>query len=331
MEIKHIILHQIIREDSDEPSLNLSAHLLDETNETVNDFMERLIKSFRSKNPTYGMFENDEDNYPFQKWVKGYIEENNFLSFSKKAMETLKKAIQVPKAKGGYVLFAHYIEKQVDYIVTIMLDKSAQFAINDDNLDIKKLETLDIDKLARANRLNVTKWQETKDETYLAFIKGTRDVSNYFQKFIGSTDLTSSKINANNLRTALNKYMREKNFSEDKKETVFNNINDYIEKQRTNDEDVHLSSISAFLSTESPNAFTEYIQSHDDLEVSGNFRVARKSDFSYFHKATVVETGYKLEFEKDLKRQNKIVREGNNIVIKNVPKEILDDEFGAIS
>lgn len=160
MEIKYIVLHQIKREDNQAPELNLSSQLLDVTNSTVKDFMARLTKSFSSKNPTYGKFEDDENNYPFQKWVKEHIEKNDFLEFSKKAMETLKKAIQVPQAKGGYVLFANYIEKQEDFIITIMLDKSAQFTINDDNLDIEKLEVLDIDKLARASRLNTTRWQK---------------------------------------------------------------------------------------------------------------------------------------------------------------------------
>lgn len=330
MELKHIVLHQIKREDNQPPELNCSSQLLDSENEIIQDFMERIIKSFRSKNPTYGRFEKDKENYPFQKWVEEYRLDKDFFDFSIKAMNTLKVEIEVPKAIGGYVLFAHYTEKQIDYLVTIMLDKSAQFTINDVSLDIKKLEALAIDKLARANRLNISKWETGTVETYLAFIKGTREVSNYFQKFIGSTDLTSSKINANNLKNALSIYMREKKYSEDKKEEVLKNIGSYVEGQRDKDEDVQLSAISAFVSTEAPTSFTDYIQSNDEMEVSGSFRVAKKADFKYFHKATVEERGYKLEFEKALKHQKKIVRDGNDIVIKDVPIEVLDDEFGAI-
>ncbi len=330
MELQYIVLHQIIREGNNDAELNLSNRLLDNENEIVQDFMERLIKNFRSKNPTYGMFETDEENFPFQKWVREYIDENDFLRFSTKAMETLKSRIKVPKAKGGYVLFAHYIEKQIDYLVTIMLDKASQFSINDTSLDVERLETLDIDKLARANRINITKWREAEGETYLAFIKGTRDVSNYFQKFIGSTDLTSSKINTQNLKFALKRYLRENNFSEEQKENIFNRITSYLEQQRKNDEDVYLDSISACILPDSPRAFCDYIQSNEELEVSSNFHIDRKADIKYFHKAIVSETGYKLEFEKDLKRQNKIIRDGNDIIIKDVPSEILDDEFGTL-
>ncbi|TKG89024.1 hypothetical protein EYV94_26065 [Puteibacter caeruleilacunae] len=327
MKLKKIVLHQIKREDNNPAELNCSDHLLDNSNKTINEFMDRLIKSFTSKNPTYGRFEEDKENYPFQKWVDEYYSDKNFLEFTIKAMDTLKVNIQVPKATGGYVLFSHYEEKQVDYLVTIMLDKSLQFAIDDDNLNIKQLEALAIDKLARANRLNITKWKLGTDETYLAFIKGTRDVSNYFQKFIGSTDLTSSKVNGNNLKKALNKYMRVNEYDENKKESVTRDITNYIEERRKAEKDVHLDAISAFVNTENPTKFVEFVQEDESFEVSGSFRVAKKSDFN-FHRAVVAEQGYKLEFEKKLKRDNKIIREGNNIVIKDVPTEILDDEFG---
>lgn len=167
------------------------------------------------------------------------------------------------------------------------------------------------------------------DETYLAFIKGTRDVSNYFQKFIGSTDLTSSKANVNNVKTALNKYMEEKKFSEEKKAIVFSDVYDYMKKQYDNKEDINLASISAIISPKKPNDFNEFVHLNG-LEVSGSFPISRKSDIDIYRKAKVVETGYKLEFERNLLRK-KIFREGNNIVIKDVSKEILDVEFGETS
>lgn len=74
-----------------------------------------------------------------------------------------------------------------------MMDKSAQYT-NTDDLGIKKLMTLNVEKLARANRLNLDKWKKN-DGRYLTFIKGTREVSQYFIKFIGATDISSAKEN----------------------------------------------------------------------------------------------------------------------------------------
>lgn len=328
MELKNIILHQISRINNEDPILNLSKRVLDKDNETVIGFVKRLIKSFSLKNPTYGVFKDDEDQYPFQLKVNCYLKKEDFLSFSRESMNILKKEINVPKAVGGYVVFAHYLEKDMDFLVTIMLDKSAQFTIDDESLNIKQLKTLDIDKLARANRLNITKWKNDAD-LYLAFIKGTRDVSSYFQKFIGNTDLTSSKTNANNLQKALNIFMRMNKYSEDKKESINRDIQKYVEEMYSKKEDVKITSISAFVNTEDITSFLTYVQDNEELEVSGSFRVGKKSDFNFLHKSTVVGQGYKFEFEKNL--INKIIfRENNNIVIKNVSADVLDNEFGLL-
>ena len=134
MELKNIVLHHIIREENNSPKLNTSDNLLNSKNSVVIEFVEKLIKGFGSRNPTYGCFHEDEDVYPFQKLLKYYLEDNDFLSFSLESMNLLEKEIQVPQAKGGYVVFIHYKQNGSEFLITIMLDKSDQFVIDDDNL-----------------------------------------------------------------------------------------------------------------------------------------------------------------------------------------------------
>lgn len=326
MELKNIVLHHIQRDENDEPVLNISDHLLDKDNNTVKEFVNKLVKSFGSKNPTYGEFQSDSRLYPFQSYAQTYLTDQDFLKFSTESMKILDKEIRVPQAKGGYVVFTHYVRNETDFLITIMLDKSEQFTINDQSLDIRKLKTLDIDKLARANRINFTKWKNNED-LYLSFIKGTRDVSGYFQKFIGNTDLTSSKKNSQNLKNAISKFMREEEFSDEKKEEVNAKINGYLLKQYRNNEDVQLNAISAHLDPENPISFVSYVQDNPQIEVSGNYRLSQKADFNIFHRAKFTGDGYKFEFEKNLIRQGKIVRQGNDIILKDLPQNELDKQF----
>lgn len=325
MKLLNIILHQIQKDEDGAPSLNLSDHLLPK-NETTIEFIEMLIKSYSSKNPTYGTFQEDEELYPFQKRVREYIDNKDFLNFSIESMKILKKEINVNKATGGYIVFAHYEEKTIEYLVTIMLDKSVQFTVDDRNLDIEKLKGLDIDKLARANRINIPKWI-AGEELYLSFIKGTREVSAYFQKFIGNTDLTSAKKNATNLKTALYQYMRDNNYDYERRSRVMSDLLNYTENQVSNDEDIKLESISAIINFEKITDFIEYVQIKEDLEVSGSFRAKSKNDFNFLHQVTIKEKGYKLEFEKELIKSGKIEKVDNKIIINDVPDEILDNEL----
>ena len=325
MELHNIVLHHIRREENQLPELNCSDHLLDSTENVVIEFVEKLIKSFGSKNPTYGKFQDDATTYPFQSLITDFKDDNDFLKFSIESMNLLEKEIQVPQAKGGYVVFTSYTQNGQEFLITIMLDKAEQFTIDDDSLDIRKLKTLDIDKLARANRLNIDKW-ENNDDLYLAFIKGTRDVSSYFQKFIGNTDLTSSKKNSQNLKNAVSKFMREQGFSSEQKDEANGRISGYLDKQFETERDVELSAIAAHLNPDDPSVFIDFVQ-NEDVEVSGNFRLSKKSDYFMFRKSRVSGSGFKLEFEKNLIKQGKIIREDNDIVIKDLPEDMLDREF----
>lgn len=322
MKLEKIALHHVKKEEQGKPSLNLSDHLLP-VNELTKEFIITLIKSYSSRSPTYGAFNEDSANNPFQTYITTYFEDDDFLSFSKKSMKTLEKAIDIPKAKGGYVVFAHYNENDQDFILTIMLDNSVKFIVDDSTLDIKKLLALDIEKVARANRVNRQRWTDNK-ENYLSFIKGTREVSSYFSKsFIGCTDLTSAKQNANHLQDAVTKYMKINEFTEDQKINARRKLKDYTDRQISEDKDIKLNSISALLNTDNPTDFIDYI-GDNGLEVSGSFRSTRPSDFKGFEIKTVKGNGYKLEYQMgaDNVELDKI---SHKIIISNLPDSVFDD------
>ena len=70
--------------------MDLSDHLLD-INDITNDFIEKLIKSYTSKSPTYGAFDEDIINNPFQTNVKKYFTDDEFLNFHNKRWKPLKR------------------------------------------------------------------------------------------------------------------------------------------------------------------------------------------------------------------------------------------------
>jgi len=326
MDLKNIVLHQLIKEEGGQPKLNCSDHTLPIDSKDIIDFIERFLKIYNRKRPTQGTFKDDAENYPFQKYVQEYIEGGDFLEFSKKAMSALKRAIDFPSTKGGYVVFIHYIQKGVDFIVTTMLDNSAQFAVDEVQLSIEKLKTLNLDELVRANRVNINKWQNG-EEAYLTFIKGKRQVSKFFQVFIGNTDLTSSRINAGNLKNAMQDYMRLKDYDQEKKSKIYNDVKSYVHKMIKQEKDIELKSVSAIINPEEPSFFEDFTIDQD-RPVSGSFRSTLNTDFNFLYQSIVKEEGYKLTFEKELVKQGKIKRSGNNIVIKNVDNNILNNEFG---
>ncbi|MEC4004892.1 nucleoid-associated protein [Flavobacterium sp. SUN052] len=323
MILKNIVLHQIVKELKGKPYLNNSNKLIN-ISSTVNEFVEKLIKNYSSKNPTQGSFKEGEDNYPFQKKVKIYFQDNDFLKFSVDAMEILLKEIDKATTTGGYVVFVHYEDKKTDFLITAMLDKSAQFTVDDKKLDIEKLMTLDIDKLARANRLNVNRWNNNEPQ-YLSFIKGTREISKYFLDFIGSTDISSSKQNLKILKDTIDQYVRFQNIRGERKERIRENISNYLTKCFNDEKEVEIDSVSSLIDNENPNDFKLYI-TENEIEVSDKIKIYKKGDYEIFIRNRIKEDGYVLVFDKAL-INSKITREGNNIIIHDVPEESLDLVF----
>jgi nucleoid-associated protein len=324
MIVKKIVFHHIVKELKDKPILKCSDRLLP-VNDTVIEFVVKLIKNYSSKNPTQGTFKEDKANYPFQSKVDDYIKDDDFLKFTQESMKILEKEINKSTTTGGYVVFVHYEEKKVDFLITAMLDKSAQFTVDDKNLDIAKLMTLDVEKLARANRLNFNKWQAL-DVLYLSFIKGTRDVSKYFIDFIGSTDITSAKENFIKLSDATNKYFVDNNLSILEKDKIKDNISNYIVDCFEKGKDVELISISSIINAQEPNSFLDFI-SDKELEVSGKISINKRADYDTFFRNRVSEKGYTLVFDKSLVKTKKIEHIGNQIIINDVPAEYIKNFF----
>lgn len=321
MKIENIIFHQIIKEIKDTPTLNLSNTTIP-LNEDVDEFAKKIIKSYNVKYPTQGCFQEDIDLYPYQKFIKDYIESvNDFIDFTQKSMNILNREIDIKTTTGGYVVFLHYIEKKEDFLITVMLDKSDQFTVNDDSLGIEKLKTLDIDKIARGNRLNITRWFNN-DDLYLSFIKGTRGISNYFIDFIGATDVTSSKQNILLLSNNIDKYLNNENYKSSQKLNIKEKISDYIDECFTLGKVIELKSVSAIITPKDPNGFLSFI-SENKLEASDNIYIARKSDFENFKTKKVSENGYTLKYDNRLIKNEKIVAKDGRIIINGVSDEII--------
>ena len=137
MELKAIIVHQIIKKRGEAAKSHLRKALL-----PVNDELKEFIASvktayYKKSNPVYGIFDPDEGSYPYQNMLKKYLnEEMTFYEFSEKAVEHFIKTItKVYQATGGYILFAHFKDKG-DFIKCLLLNNKKQYNIDDETLSL---------------------------------------------------------------------------------------------------------------------------------------------------------------------------------------------------
>ena len=68
----------------------------------------------------------------------------------------------------------------------------------------------------------------------------------------------------------------------------------------------------------------KHINENKQLMVSSVFRVTNKSHLSFLSRVFIKEKGYNLDFNREL-INTKIFREGSDLIIKNVPTDVLKE------
>ncbi len=169
-------------------------------------------------------------------------------------------------ATGAFVVFANYTYKDNNdrYLLIFSINNKQGYNLHEDDLTIQQILNLDLSRLDVAVLLNISKWQKymNGDEdgvrTYLSFIRGKKDLSDYFLDFIGCADKSTSADSSKALLSALNNYLEERGYSSDdikyKKKAVYDYCQTCIKEKR----EVLLDQISYIVDDDDPNGFISF-------------------------------------------------------------------------
>ena len=295
MHIENLIFHKLEKYVGEQSAVAYRDDVLPIDPQSM-QFVEAITNAYNKKsNIFWGFFDDNADSYPFQTMLDDYLQElssERFVAFSKRAMEHLQKEIDdTPLATGGYIIFLHYIEDEMDFVICAILQDKHGFTIDPDTLLLKESPQLDIDQLRVASRINATVWKLSKYVNhYVSFLHTSGDVSRYFKSFIGCTenissgDLTQAAIEAtrDHLRSL---ELPEQVFNE-RFETAMNHMMDKAKRK----EPIKLESLAELIDEDNPDAFIDLATS-DDYDVSQSFNG---------HKSSISATAYHLFKNKDL-------------------------------
>ena len=288
LDLHCMILHRILKTKGSRSTVRLRNQALPIGGRTI-EFVTLAKKIYYSRSSRiYGSFDDNSDNYPFQGMLGQYLNLNEepstgeidgigteslteeaFVKFTNRAMDHLQFSIdKASLATGGYVFFVHFSSDH-EYLMVMMLNDKAGFAIDQETLDLRDSMYLSMDKIDVAGFVNVSKWR-AKKETYLSFTRGKKDISEYFTGFMGCTNRKSAKDASRGLLTALETYIKSKEFTEeqktDKKEAVY----EYCLANLSKGKSLELKTISAIVNEQDPDEFFEYASS-EQFSVSATF------------------------------------------------------------
>lgn len=295
MRIENLIFHKLEKYVGEQSSVAYRDEVIP-INQQSELFVQAITNAYNKKsNILWGFFDDNADSYPFQTMLDDYLQELSpeaFVSFSKRAMEHLQKEIDdTPLATGGYIVFIHYIEDEMDFVICAILQDKEGFTIDPDTLLLKESPQLDIDQLRVASRINATVWKISKFiNHYVSFLNTSGDVSRYFKSFIGCTENMSSGDLTVAAIDATRDHLRSLALPEEVFNERFENAMNHMMDKAKRKEPIKLEGLAELIDEDNPDAFIDLATS-DGYDVSQTFNG---------HKSSISATAYYLFKNKDM-------------------------------
>ncbi|EEY6226392.1 TPA: nucleoid-associated protein [Escherichia coli] len=232
MEIKQVIVHELIKEakkdfDFSKP-YQLRSTPLDKTNPIVIKLIQDISSLYGTKGNSahYGVFKEEKtEQGPVPSIFEEYSQsEDNinekFVPFSIEVMKQLvKKAKEQPWSSGGFIVFCDYIVNNNKFFLIAMIKKKNGVTISN-KLEPEEMIHLDLSKIHQAARINFNLYQQYKtadesekiDLSYLSFVsKGVgQSTSAYFIAAIGCDKSLAAAKATKKLPTVAKQFFNQK-------------------------------------------------------------------------------------------------------------------------
>lgn len=274
--IKDIVYHVLIKEQgsTENVSISLNPDVLP-VDDSTNKLLEQLTERYHGKaGKGYGVFEENIDSYPTSTIIEEYLDVNiadDFQSCTERLMKHLMAESQRQAgAKGGKVVFIHYLEGNQEYfLVAILTEKVGLMA---KNWNLTQDDILNFENLRFAGRINISSWQNkgNNQQRYISFLKGQGEVSGYFKSFMGCSDVLMASQETKVLVEQIKSFATSKNLNSDERAHLNANAKEYLQELADNKPQALQFSMQAFTNRVWPDEpqdlvdfFKRYGEEHD--------------------------------------------------------------------
>ncbi|WFB67919.1 nucleoid-associated protein [Chryseobacterium sp. WX] len=329
--LTNIVIHKINKIAGDRKSTLKLANQEIKIGLPERRFIADIRESFSRRSiPSHGVFEDAVAYNGFQKALIDYKnDEIDFMKFSIDSMEYYKRTIETSApATGGFLIFADYeiTDNNERYLLVFSIDNKQGYNLSEIALVIQEIQNLELSKMDLAAIINISRWEQSKDpsngiKTYLTFIRGKKQISDYFQNFIGCEDKTTATESSTRFLNAVNHYVAEKGVSEKEARDLKSKILDYCQDCNKSRKEILLSHISFLFDADNPYDFSEYA-THENF---GNSEII-KYDSKILRSLKFIDyqsNDLTLKFNKKLLGGSiKINKDRTTITISNLPEDL---------
>jgi len=223
------IIHEMLKEANGPVRQRLRGSVIEVTDHEAG-FLEEVTRLFKKHQSgrVYGRFEEDADIYPLSGLITSEcLNGGDFCTFSRKTAALFHSIIKdIPAATGGYFFVARFTHEGQDLMLIFLLNQNTGHAVNQKTLTLEAVLNLKTEQLDIAARINITEWQAGHAEP-VSLIRGRKDVSAYFKRFIGLFEPHTNTEATKKLRQFTEQWMAEHDYSTEQKHAVFDKVLTY--------------------------------------------------------------------------------------------------------
>lgn len=279
MRVRRIIVHEVKKEQH---TTSASLHLRERPlpiSELTNSFVTSMEDVYGKRvGKAYGIFESSQVSYPFQGLLAGYFanqSDSEFVAFSRKSAELLKKGLEGAHAStGGYLFCIHYrTDNGAERFLVAVLNETVRSALSPSTLDLVGSISLDVEHLNMAARVDIERWRKGKIDggAYLSFTRGRKNVTQYFISFVGCADYQPSAVSTRNMVEAVDRFLETLGVSDEDRVAQKRALYESVRKESV----ASPSTVANIISPSDPDRFLQFLEDNE-IEISSDFQPDRK-------------------------------------------------------
>jgi nucleoid-associated protein YejK len=224
-------------------------------------FVETAFNLFNRQNKglLFAGFDTGGAKEVFSNYLSGYRTQKklNFVGFTVKNAQHLSDTMKpVNLATGGFLIFAEAEIDGEDRLCVLLLSQELKFAVDEENLTLLDVPALNLERMGVGCFISLDKWAKGELEP-VAYVRGNRDVSEYFMRFIGASPAKAPKDASQEVAAYAENFLAEKNIQGPEQSERLKRMYDYCVKQYRANLPVELSVIGSIIYQEDQNAFCQ--------------------------------------------------------------------------
>jgi nucleoid-associated protein len=288
------IIHEMLKDANGPVRPRLRATVI-EASEREANFLKEVTQLFRKHQSgrVYGRFEEDTTSYPLSGLIQTEcLDASDFYTFSKRSAAHFESIIKdIPAATGGYFFVGRFTEEESDLLLIFLLNQNIGHAVNQKTLTLEPVLNLKTEQLDLAARIDITEWKAGRAEP-VSLIRGRKDVSAYFKKFIGLFEPKTNTEATKKLKQFTEGWMATHEYAPAQKQAVIDKMLTYAKERGT--QPVELDVVAAIVD---PERHQEFFNKANESGLGAEFHIDQRS-FAGWSRITYTDEDIRLSLAK---------------------------------